>query len=521
MKAKTTNKKKLRRLANAQKRQAGIFTDNAPVRFSMMAKPIGPACNLAANTASISKRRPCSPAGADRRMSHEVLEAYTRKYIESQPGAEVAFHWQGGEPMLMGLDFFRQAVELQRRYAGRKTVRNVIQTNGTLIDDQWCQFLREGDWLVGLSLDGPSDIHDAYRLDAAGNGSFAAVKRGLDVLLKYAVEFNILASVTPASTADPLRVYRFLKDAGARFVQFMPIVERLPDETATQLGLQLAVGVRSGEGVQTVRMTPWSVQGEAYGEFLCRVFDYWVRHDVGAFTVMNFEWAFANYLGLPPRVCQFMAVCGRSPIIEHNGDVYACDHYVYPQYRLGNILTDDLQEMVQSQKQCEFGMAKCEALPEYCQDCPVLPACRGECPKRRFMAAPNGQAGLNYLCAGYKRFFEHAGPYFEAMRRLKQAGQPVTTIMNTEIHVMPRPPGSYEPTAMSPASSFGLAVERMQATGYEKAQSQCSRDGDVYLRHVLSNCIGCSGGIGYEECRGTKGASESQAKNCRYSWAAQ
>lgn len=438
MKSKTQNTKKLRRQARAKAFQDATGGERPQRRFCMMAKPVGPACNLRCAYCFYLEKEALFAQGASRRMSDDVLEAYVRKYIESQPSQEVAFHWQGGEPTLAGIEFFRKATQLQQRSAGRKIISNVLQTNGTLLDDEWGRFLADGHWLIGLSLDGPSDIHNKHRLDGQGRGTFDAVLRGLDVLRKHRVEFNILASVTPASAAEPMRVYKFLQEVGATFVQFMPIVERLSDDAARQLGLQLAVGIRSGEEVQTVRMTPWSVEPKAYGEFLCRIFDHWVRHDVGTFTVMNFEWSFANFLGLPPRVCQFMAVCGRSPIIEHNGDVYACDHYVYPNYKLGNILTDDLQEMMQSPAQCEFGEAKCEALPAYCQECSVLPACRGECPKRRFLQTPDGQKGLNYLCAGYKKFFEHAAPYFEAMRRLKQAGRPVTEIMATEIHVMPR-----------------------------------------------------------------------------------
>lgn len=215
-------------------------------------------------------------------------------------------------------------------------------------------------------------------------------------------------------------------------------VERLPDPAATELGLQLAVGIRSGQDVQRVQMTPWSVQPNAYGQFLCQVFDEWVRHDVGSFTVMNFEWALAAYMGRPTRVCQFMPLCGRSPIIEHNGDVYACDHYVYPPYRLGNIVTDDLQEMIQSAQQCAFGGAKQDTLPKYCLDCPALPACWGECPKRRFLKTPDNQPGLNYLCAGYRKFFEHAAPYLEAISRLVRAGQPASGVMESQIYVMRR-----------------------------------------------------------------------------------
>ena len=438
MKTKTENKKKLRRQARAKAFEGGASIARPQRRFCLMAKPAGPACNLRCKYCFYLEKEALFAHGEGRRMPEDVLDALVRKYIESQPSDEVAFHWQGGEPTLMGVDFFRKAMELQRRYAGYKRISNVLQTNGTLFDDEWGRFLAEGDWLVGLSLDGPPDIHNINRLDTQGVGTFDSVKNGLDVLRKYRVEFNVLASVTPASTADPMRVYEFLKQAGVTFVQFMPIVERLPDEAACTLGLQLAVGIRSGESVQHLHMTPWSVQPEAYGEFLCRIFDHWVRHDVGSSFVMNFEWAYAAYEGLPPRVCQFMPICGRSPIIEHNGDVYACDHYVYPEYRLGNILMDDLQDMIQSQEQNAFGDAKHTALPTCCMDCRVLVACQGECPKRRFLLAPDGQPGLNYLCAGYKRFFEHAAPYFEAISRLKRAGQPISKIMETEIYVMPR-----------------------------------------------------------------------------------
>ncbi len=444
-KRKTENKKKLRRQARtvafAQRAPtaAGDPTgEQEPIRFCMMAKPIGPACNLRCQYCFYLEKEALLDRG-DHRMSDEVLEAYVRKYIESQPGNQpVAFHWQGGEPTLIGLDFYRKAVDLQRRYAHGRRFTNTIQTNGTLLDDEWGRFLAKGKWMVGLSLDGPKEVHDTYRLDVQGRGSFDAVMRGLDVLKRHRVEFNVLASVTPASAARPLEVYEFFKQAGVGFVQFMPIVERLPDHAAEELGLELAVGIRSGEAARTVRMTPWSVEPEAYGEFLCRIFDEWVRNDVGSFAVMNFEWAMSAHMGRPAGVCQWMPCCGRSPIIEYNGDVYACDHYMYPEYRLGNVLADDLQEIMQSPKQVRFGDAKLDALPDYCRQCPVGPICWGECPKRRFCQTRDGQPGLNYLCAGYRRFFEHAGPYFHVMARLIQAGEPVSKIMQSEIMVVPR-----------------------------------------------------------------------------------
>ena len=439
--AKTTaNAKKLRRQARAKAFEAlpaARAPGRMPVRFSVMAKPIGPACNLRCKYCFYLEKDALFAAG-DRRMSEQVLEAYVRKYIASEPSREVTFHWQGGEPTLMGLDFYRQVMALQQRYAAGKRISNTLQTNGTLLDNAWGAMLAQNHWLVGISLDGPEEIHNANRPDASGGGSYAAVRRGLEVLKAHRVEFNVLASVTPISSADPLRVYRFFREIGVNFVQFMPIVERMPDDEARQLGLQLAVGVRAGQEVFRPEMTPWSVKPEAYGEFLCRIFDEWVRHDVGTFFVMNFEWALAAFLGLPPRVCQFMPVCGRSLILEHNGDVFACDHYVYPAYRLGNIVTDDLQDMVQSPAQVAFGQGKQDNLPKYCRECPLLPACRGECPKRRFLTTPDGEPGLNYLCPAYKRFYAHAAPYFEAMRRLQNNGQPLADIMQTDLIVMSR-----------------------------------------------------------------------------------
>jgi len=443
---KTTNKKKLRRQAQARAFKAGGKPILEPVRFSMMAKPIGPVCNLQCRYCFYLEKAALFGDGETCRMTAEVLEAYVRKYVASQPSGPVAFHWQGGEPTLMGLDFYRMATELQERYADGRQISNVLQTNGALLDDDWGRFLAKGRWLVGISLDGPADIHNTYRLDARGQGSFDAVMEGLDTLKRHRVAFNALASVTPAGADRPLDVYEFLKEAGATFIQFMPIVERMPDDAADRLGLQLAVGLRAGERVGAVDMTPWSVQPEAYGEFLCTIFDRWVRHDVGAVTVMNFEWATAWRLGQPTRVCQWMPECGRSPIIEHNGDIYACDHYVYPQYRLGNILTDDLQEMIQSPDQCAFGRAKLESLPLHCRQCPVGPACWGECPKRRFVQTPDGEAGLNYLCPAYRRFFAYAGPYLEGIAQLMQGGRPASDIMKTEVVVVPHPDGP--PAAM-------------------------------------------------------------------------
>ncbi len=433
----TTNKKKLRRRARAGALGRSKASGLDPVRFSLMAKPFGPVCNLRCRYCFYLEKDILFSQDADTRMSDEVLEAYIRKTIAATPAQEVAFHWQGGEPTMMGLAFYEKAIRLQQQYAGKKRIRNVIQTNGTVLDDSWGRFLAAHKFLVGLSLDGPADVHDHHRIDAGGRPTFDRVMRGMRVLRDHGVEFNVLACVTPESCGRALEIYRFFRDNGVGFIQFMPIVERLPDEAATQLGLELAVGIRAGEAAGAVRMTPWSVEPLAYGEFLTEIFDEWVRNDVSSIAVMNFEWALAAWLDRPARVCQWMPNCGRSPIIEHNGDVYSCDHYVYPDYRLGNILTDDLQEMIQSDAQCSFGEAKSKALPDYCRECSVLRVCWGECPKRRFLDTPDGQPGLNYLCEGYKAFFTHRGPFFKAIAQLIRAGRPATDIMSAEVIVMP------------------------------------------------------------------------------------
>jgi len=405
-----------------------------------MPKPAGASCNLRCEYCFYLEKQAAfaedSPgqAQASQRMSDELLETYVRKYIESQPGrGEVAFMWQGGEPTLMGLEFFEKAVRLQDKYAAGRRITNSLQTNGTLLDDGWGRFLHERNFLLGLSLDGPAEIHNAYRRDASGAGSFDAVMRGLDVLKRHEVEFNILASVTPAATAKPLDVYRFFREAGVKFIQFLGIVERLPDDAEAKQGLHLAQGLIGGDVVASPKLTPWSVGPVDYGRFLCEIFDEWLGRDVGSIFVMNFEWAMAGSMGRPAMVCKFMPQCGSAPVVEHNGEVYSCDHYVYPRSRLGNIATDDLREMMASPAQRNFGQAKMTTLPKYCRNCPVLASCWGGCPKHRFMQTPDGQDGLNYLCAGYRKFFLRAAPHFQAMAALLKAGRPAAEIMRGKV----------------------------------------------------------------------------------------
>jgi uncharacterized protein len=323
----------------------------------------------------------------------------------------------------MGLDFFRRAVELELKYCQGQSFENTLQTNGTLLTDEWCEFLARNRFLVGLSLDGPDFVHDRHRRDAAGRGTFERVLRSLKLLQKHGVEYNVMATVGRESARHPLEIYSFFKDQGVRHVQFSPIVEREPDESARALGLNLATPPLARHGSSSA-VTPWSVEPESFGDFLVAIFDTWVRHDVGSMFVMNFEWALASALGEEGAVCTMARHCGNACIVEHNGDVYACDHFVYPEYRLGNILTGDVASMVASKRQLEWGRRKESALPRQCLECPVGRVCRGGCQKHRFANTESGEAGLNYLCPGYSKYYNHIGKYMVGFRKLEELGFP-------------------------------------------------------------------------------------------------
>jgi uncharacterized protein len=379
-----------------------------------MVKPRGPICNLdCAYCYYLSKE--ILYTGSDFRLSDEVLESFTRQYIESQHVPELTIGWQGGEPMLMGLDFYRRAMALQHDLR-RPDVRvvNTLQTNGTLIDDAWGQFFCDNDFLVGLSLDGPRPLHDAYRRDKGGASTFDRVMRGLTVLQKHHVEYNLLTTVHAANVGHPLDVYRFFRDeVGARFVQFIPIVKR-DNGTGFQEGTEV-----SGH----------SVTGEQYGQFLTTIFDEWVRRDVGRVFVQIFDVALAAWSAQRPGLCIFEPTCGVALVLEHNGDLYACDHFVEPRYRLGNILRTPLVELVDSEQQRRFGQEKRDGLPQMCQDCEVRFVCNGGCPKNRLLLTPSGEPGLNYLCAGYKSFFTHIDRPMRMMVEELRARRPPANVM--------------------------------------------------------------------------------------------
>jgi uncharacterized protein len=395
----------------------------------LVAKPIGPTCNLDCAYCFYLEKQALYADGEDYRMPDEVLGAFIRSYISSQPTPLVEFVWQGGEPTLLGVEFFERVVELQRPFSRVKTITNSLQTNGTLLDDAWCRFLKQHNFMVGISLDGPREIHDRYRRDRQGNGSFDAAMRGLKLLQKHGVEYNVMASVARKTARQPLEVYRFFKQEGVEFIQFVPIIERPPATTEQALGLRLAGPATLNGAELNKEVTPWTVLPEEYGDFLIAIYEEWVRHDVGTTFVMNFEWVLNAWIGNPSPVCIHARQCGRSLVIEHNGEVFACDHYVYPQHRLGNILSDDLSAMVGASLQSGFGISKESALPRWCRECEVLAACQGGCPKHRFVQSHHGEPGLHYLCTGYSKFFRHIRKYLRAMVTLLEHGLPVSEVM--------------------------------------------------------------------------------------------
>ena len=416
---------------NKTKQKASNLESPVKQGFHLMAKPAGPSCNLGCSYCFYREKKAFFPEIRNFCMSDKVLETYIREYISSQPGRSVEFDWQGGEPTLLGVGFFERALDFQKKYSKGKHILNTIQTNGTILDEDWCAFLSRNRFLVGLSMDGPEAIHDAFRVDVNGKPTSARVLQALKLMQRHGVEVNILATVNSESSRHPLEVYRFFKQHGAQYIQFISVIETQPDSEAGKLGLSLAAPPSLTHEEKSIAVTPWSVEPEQYGEFLIRIFDHWIRNDVGKIFVMNFEWSLGAWAGAGPGMCYLSPRCGQNLILEHNGDIFSCDHFMYPAYRLGNILESGLKKMVESRKQIAFGALKETALPRYCLGCNVLFVCRGGCPKHRFAKSPDGESGLNYLCRGFKKFYHYVNPSLESMMELINRGISVKKIMET------------------------------------------------------------------------------------------
>lgn len=376
----------------------------------VMLKPVGAACNLACNYCYYLEKSNLYKHQPKRQMSEELLERFVKDYIEAQTMNEVVFTWHGGEPTLRPLSFYQKAVELQKKYAGGRVIHNSLQTNGTLLTDEWCRFLKANNWLVGISIDGPEAFHDRYRRDSQGRPSWQKVMEGIRLLQHYGVEWNAMAVVNRYNADHPQAFYRFFKSIGCQYIQFTPIVER---------NVQHADGrhLASINDADDAPVTDFSVTPEQWGNFLCGLFDEWVKQDIGRVFVQIFDSMLANWVGVAPGTCIYAKECGHAGVMEFNGDVYSCDHFVFPQYKLGNINEHTLIEMLYGEKQRRFSQLKYNKLPRQCKECRWAFACHGECPKNRFVNDRYGNPGLNYLCAGYRRFFEHIAPTMDEMKK--------------------------------------------------------------------------------------------------------
>jgi uncharacterized protein len=388
-----------------------------PASFHLLAKPTGAICNLNCQYCFFLAKEQLYP-GSSFRMADDLLETYIQQLLAAHRTPEVTVAWQGGEPTLMGLDFFQRSIELVEKHKQPgQQVTHTLQTNGTRLTDDWGRFFKQHNFLVGLSIDGPQPLHDTYRVDKRDRGTFHQVMQGWQILKRHQVDINILCTVNAANGDHPLEVYRFFRDElGAEFIQFIPIIERVNEDGSTL--------IQSGNQV-----TERSVQPEQFGRFLIGVFDEWVRRDVGKVFVQHFDAALANWVGVPPSVCIFSKTCGTALALEHNGDLYSCDHFVEPDYKLGNIQDTPMIDLIASDQQRQFGQAKADTLPAYCRNCEVRFACNGGCPKNRFLETPDGEPGLNYLCAGYKAFFTHIDRPMGLMAQLLKQGRYADEVM--------------------------------------------------------------------------------------------
>lgn len=402
---------------------------SGPLAFNIMIKPAGSLCNLDCHYCYYLDKAEIY-GGKEPKMSYETLETIVKSYIQANEVSEVTFNWHGGEPLVLGLDFYKKAVELENKYAEGKIIHNTIQTNGTLLTREWTDFLAKEKFLVGVSIDGPADIHNKFRKDKGGAPSFDKVINGITLLRNSGAEFNTMTTVNKASAGKGIEVYQYLKSIGSRYMQFMPVVEHVkypvgnngkPDKKKRPFIVN-----PSAEGAE---LAQWSINDIDYGHFICDIFDYWVKNDVGQYFVNIFDSTLARWCGAMPGTCVYAETCGGNSIIEHNGDLYPCDHFVYPEYRLGNVLQDDLKTMMLSERQTKFGLNKRNLLPGKCLRCEWRFACNGECPKHRFNITENGNTGMNALCDGYKMFFRHVAPYMDKMKELLSHEQSPAFVM--------------------------------------------------------------------------------------------
>ena len=404
-----------------------MMNDNIATPFAkplyVMLKPAGAHCNLACKYCYYLEKNNLYQNFNRHLMSDEMLEQFTREYIEAQTMPQVLFTWHGGEPLMRSIDFYKKALALQKKYAHGKQIDNVIQTNGTLLTDEWCEFFAQNHWLVGISIDGPQEYHDHYRVTPAGKPSWEKVMQGIQLLKKHRVEWNAMAVVNAYNAEHPLEFYHFFRDNGCQYLQFTPIVERL---TEHEDGRTLASLADDRE----IPLADASVTPQQWGNFLCTIFDDWVRHDVGKTFVEIFDCTLANWMGVLPGICAYSKECGHAGVMEHNGDVYSCDHFVFPEYKLGNIREQSLIDMLYGEKQQAFSRLKHTSLPRQCKECDMEFACHGECPKNRFEKDKYGEPGLNYLCQGYYQYYTHVAPYMDFMKRELLAQRPPANIMN-------------------------------------------------------------------------------------------
>ena len=389
-----------------------------PRVFNVMIKPAGSLCNLDCKYCYYLDKAEIYN-GKEPRMTIEMLEKFIKEYIRANQSQLVTFNWHGGEPLVLGLDFYKKAVEFQQKYCGEKLIHNTLKTNGTLINDEYAQFFADNNWLIGVSIDGPQDIHDKFRRDKGGFPTFDKVIRGIECMYKYGVEYNTMSTINSASEGRGLEVYQFLKQLGTRYMQFMPVVEHvkyplLPNGKMNKKARPYIVDPSTPGAI----LSPWSVGSVAYGQFMCDIFDYWVQNDVGKYFVNLFDCTLANYCGVAPGTCAYAETCGGNTIVEHNGDLYSCDHFVYPEYKVGNIFETPIGELMSSKVQAKFGIDKRNGLPNKCLKCKYFFCCHGECPKHRFNKTENGETGLSALCEGYYKFYNHADPFMKKMKEL-------------------------------------------------------------------------------------------------------